>query len=216
MCLPCPSIAGAAYVKAKDMPAIQRAFEDAEAELLVAKQSIVDQWSTLSAHAKTRMGKFEDEVDLPDMATFIDGFWIKLHRLAAPAPISGNVFESMNDEVAARIKADSEKGTNQRLVDASAQPARDQIKLMGDAIKDIPKAKRLRQERFDKIALKIDEIKNLNWSDNAELDHLHRTLMATLHLEDVVKKDYDGRADLVRDIKSAKVSIESALDSIGV
>ena len=216
MCLPCPTMAGASYVKAKDMAEIQKVFDDAEAKLLGAKQRIIDEWDGLREHAKTRMGNFKDEVALPDMAEFVDGFWIKLYWLAAPAPVAGTVFETMNDEVAARMKASSEKGNKSRLVDASAQPVRELVKIMADAIKDIPKAKRLRQERLDKIGKKIDAIKELNWSDDMELDHLYRTLKATLSLDNAVSKDKDGRADLVRDIKAAKASAESTLNSLGI
>ena len=122
----------------------------------------------------------------------------------------------MNEEVAARIKAASEQGTANRLVDASAQPVRELIKMMGEAVKDIPKAKRLRQERFDKISEKIDAIKDLNWSDNDDLDHLHRHLKTTLNLGEAVKKDDTGRADLVKDIKAARATAVSTLDGLGV
>ena len=215
-CLPCPTIAGAAYVRATDIPEVQKIFEDCEAELRVAKNKIIEQWDALREHAVDRMGNFKAEVTLPELSEFVDGFWIKLHWMAAPAPVAGTVFESMNEEVAARIKAASEQGTANRLVDASAQPVRELIKMMGDAVKDIPKAKRLRQERFDKITQKIEAIKELNWSDNDDLDHLHRQLKVTLNLDDAVKRDGDGRADLVKDIKAAKAVAESTLSGLGV
>lgn len=214
--LPCPQIKGAVYVKASDVDKVTDLYDEACIQLEQAKASIRNEWDSLILEASNRLGTLTNEVEWPTAESFINGYVLELDWLGIPAPVENTVLESVSSEVAARVRASSEKSVKNMMRTAHGKPVRDLVTLLAESVTQIRNGKRIRQERFDNITEAIQRCEDLNWLDIPELKDLCRNLRNSCTVDDapsLTKEERDGAATR---IDVARQSAEDTLSKLGI
>lgn len=218
--LPCPSIQGARYVKAKDMDDVQRMVDDAEAELTEAKQEITRRWHSILTSAKASASQLAriNDIDWPTAEEFVGTLGIELEWLASPAPIEDTVLETVSDEVASRARAS--QAADKMFLKAHAAPVRELVVALAKAAEattaSTQKGKRLRQANFDNISKAIDNVSTYNWLDLPELTDLVHSIKSSIGTVDGPSLSRDQRTDVASKLEDAQAVALDTLNDLGI
>ncbi len=218
--LPCPSIQGARYVKAKDMDDVQRMVDEAEAELNDAKQEITRRWHSILTSAKASASQLAriNDIDWPDAEGFVETLGIELEWLASPAPIQDTVLETISDEVASRARAS--QAADKMFLKAHAAPVRELVVALAKAAEattaSTQKGKRLRQANFDNISKAIDNVSTYNWLDLPELSDLVHTIKSSVGTVNGPSLSRDERTKVASKLEDAQAVALDTLNDLGI
>lgn len=217
LALPCPSIEGASYVQARDVARIQVIFDDSTAKLLSIRRDIVAEWPSLIAAARNNLGDLAAEIDWPEAEDFADRFTVSLQWLGTPAPIAGTVLAGVSSEVAARVRASSERAISDDLLAAHGAPVRELIAALAESVGQVRNGQRIRQERFDNIRAAADDIAAKNWLALPELDNLVAALRESVErVTDAASLTSAERSVAADRIAAAQRVAESTLAGLGL
>jgi len=215
MGLPCPQIRSTFYLKRQDVATVQDIYDEATADIVQLRKDLVADWPQLVADAQRQLADVADELVWPDGEEFANSYQINLNWMSTPAPVNAGVLSGLTDEVAARVRATSEKNTKDMLLEAHGAPVKELIQLLADSVKQLNGAKRFRQERFDKIRELGETISRLNWLKLPELDDLAE-VAKTAGVESIVGMDEAGRKQAITHIANAKGAAEQTLADLGI
>jgi len=218
--LPCPSIIGARYVKAKDMDEVQRLVDTADGDLLAAKQEIVRRWDNILAAAQAAASDLAqvNDIEWPSAEGFVDTLGIELEWLASPAPVQNTILETISDEVAARAR--TSQAADKMFLKAHAAPVRELVAALAKAAEattaSAQKGKRLRQNNFDNIATAIDNVSSYNWLELPELTDLVRSIKSSIGDVDGPSLPRDERNKVADKLKDAQAVALDTLADLGI
>ena len=164
-----PHAAGGYYLRAKDVEFVQHVFDDAQAELEILKQELVQDWDAIP---RPNLGDFEDDFVMPTAESFTSKYCMELEWMRRPASIEGTVLEGVSAETAARVRAQSQRSRDKALRDAHAQPVKELLATLVSTVEQMDSGKRLRSERFDNIKKGLKHLKDMNWLELSEIDSL--------------------------------------------
>lgn len=214
--LPCPSIEGASYVQARDVDAVQQAFDDAIAKLTDIRKDIVAEWPSLISAARLQLGQLAFDVEWPTAEEFAARFTMSLTWLGKPAPVTG-VLEAVTAETAARVRASSEQAVRRDLLEAHGHPIRELITTLAESVEQVRNGQRLRQERFDRIRNAASDIAAKNWLALPELDKLVESLRESVaEIGDASSLTKGQRGEAADKISVAHRKAEETLASLGL
>jgi hypothetical protein len=217
LALPCPSIAGASYVRAIHVDDVQRIVDDAAAKLAEIRRDIVTEWPQLVANGAADLGDLARTVEWPSATEFANEFTISVMWLGQPAPISGTVLEAVSTETAARVRASSEAAVRRDLLEAHGHPVRELIGSLVETVEQIRHGKRLRSERLDGIRQWADEIASKNWLALPELDSLVESLRGSVDgLHDAAALTRTERLGVADAVEQARLKAAETLASLGL
>jgi len=217
LALPCPSVEGASYVQARDVAAVQEIFDNATAKLSAIRREIVAEWPSLTSAAKGNLGDLAAEIAWPDAEDFAGRFTVSLTWLGTPAPIAGTVLAGVSAEVAARVRASSERAISDDLLAAHGAPVRDLIAALAESVDQVRNGQRIRQERFENIRAAADDIASKNWLALPQLDVLVAALRESVEdVTDASSLTSAGRSAAADRIATAKRVAESTLADLGL
>jgi hypothetical protein len=168
--MPCAS--GGYYVPVKYVPQIQNAFDDAALQLDVIREDILATYDEIVHDAHRRLGSFIGEVKIPSATEVASRFSMRLTILAQPAALDGPVLSGLTDEIANRVRAESQAQIQDMLRAAHAGPVQDLRDTLAEFCDRLRNAERLHMTQFDKLEDEVRRVRDLNVLELPELDAL--------------------------------------------
>ena len=206
-----PDPTGGYYLRANDVPFVQRIFDDASAKLVTLKAELIAGYDDIP---RPRLGDMAGEVYIPTAAEFAARYSITLDWSSKSTPITGTVLEGVSLETAARVRAESQKSDARNFKAAHAEPVRETIALLSETLAAIG-GKRLHDSRFKKIEAAAERLKDMNWLDLPELRQLSAALRPCVVDRGDIKTDADKTAVAAR-VKEAQRAARQTLEDLGV
>lgn len=204
---------GTTYHRAVHVDEIQAEFDKRERQLRVCLRKIESGFDALRDQGRSLIAGFANEVEWPTPSAFVADYTFKLHWLSAPSAIGDDVLSGVTSEVRARIVASSQESSRRDLLNAHAAPVRDVIDFLVESIEQIRHGKRLRQERFDRIAAAADTLADCNWLNLPELNRVVAQLKpcAVLDAPSMTKEERGEAADRIEEARRVAVKTLSDL-----
>jgi hypothetical protein len=165
---------GGFYLRVKDVAEVQDMFDDAMAELDVIREDILATYPALLSIIKGRLAGFVDEVNIPSATEVASKFTMRLSVINRPVSVNEAVLTGLTEEVANRVRADSQRQIEEDFRTSHAGPVRDLKKVIEDFTDAMRNADRLHLTQFDKLRQEAKRVKNLNFLDLPEIDEVVR------------------------------------------
>ena len=161
---------GGFYLRIKDVDAVQNVFDDAIAELDTIREDILATYPDLLNIVKGRLASFATEVNIPTATEVASKFTMRLSVINRPVAVSEAVLVGLTEEIANRVRADSQRQIEEDFRASHAGPVRDLKKVIEDFTDAMRNADRLHLTQFDKLRDEAKRVKNLNFLDLPEID----------------------------------------------
>ena len=196
-------IAGATYIKAREVETIQKEFDARRSNLDRLLNQIGDQYDSLIKSRLSELGNLAAEVEVPTREDFLADFSFGMEFRSVDSGVSNDVLNQVSDEVAARLRANNAKVQNE-FKNAHAQPIRTCINELTETIDQLVDGKRLRQERLDKVASVAADMREQNWLGLPDLSSLATKLesLATKKEDLPSAADREKHADKAKAVRS--------------
>lgn len=207
-------VAGASYIKAADVEAIQKEFDARRSSLDQLLRQIGDQYDHLIESRLADIGQLANEVEVPTRKDFLADFGFALQFRAVDSGVSNDVLNQVSGEVAARLRANNAKVQN-AFKAAHAQPIRSCIAELTETIDQLVDGKRLRQERLDKVIAAAADMREQNWLGIPDLSSL-ATKLEGLAAKKEDLPDAAAREAHADKAKTVKAEAESLLAGFGI
>lgn len=207
-------IAGATYIKADDVEAIQKEFDARRSNLDHLLRQIGDQYDHLIESRLAEIGNFRFEIEVPTREDFLADFHFDMEFRSVDSGVSNDVLDQVSDEVAARLRANNAKVQNEFKA-AHAQPIRTCIAELTETIDQLVDGKRLRQERLDKVVAAAADMREQNWLGLPDLSGL-ATKLEGLAAKKEDLPDAAAREAHADKAKTVKAEAESLLAGFGI
>jgi len=192
-------IAGATYIKAREVETIQKEFDARRSNLDSHLREIGDQYDGLIRSRLSEIGSLASEVEVPSREEFLADFGFDMEFRSVDSGVSNDVLDQVSEEVAARLRANNAKVQNE-FRNAHAQPIRTCITELTETIDQLVDGKRLRQERLDKVVAVAADMREQNWLGLPDLSSLATKLESLV----AKKEDLPTAADRKNHAKKAK------------
>ena len=172
--LPCDI--GGIYLPIRSVSDVQNVYDDAMAELDVIREDIIASYPDQMARLRADLGDFADEVRIPTASEVASRFGMTLTIINQPAAVDGPVLSQLTEEVANRVRADSQRQHAELLKQSHAGPINDLKKVIADFSDALRNAQRLHMTQFDKLRDEARRVQNLNILELPEIDEVVRTV----------------------------------------
>ena len=207
-------IAGATYIKAADVEAIQKEFDARRSQLDRLLDQIGNQYDSLIRERLAEIGNLAFEVEVPTRSEFLADFGFDLEFRSVDSGVSNAVLDQVSGEVAARLRANNAKVQNE-FKTAHAQPIRTCIAELTETIDQLVDGKRLRQERLDKVVAVAADMREQNWLGLPDLSSL-ATKLESLAARKEDLPDASARESHAAKAETVKAEAESLLAGFGI
>ena len=165
---------GGFYLRVKDVGEVQNVFDDAMVELDTIREDILATYPDLLNIIKGRLAGFANEVNIPTATEVASKFTMRLSVINRPVSVNEAVLTGLTEEVANRVRADSQRQIEEDFRTSHAGPVRDLKKVIEDFTDAMRNADRLHLTQFDKLREEAKRVKNLNFLDLPEIDEVVR------------------------------------------
>ena len=165
---------GGFYLRVKDVGEVQNVFDDAMVELDTIREDILATYPDLLNIIKGRLAGFANEVNIPTATEVASKFTMRLSVINRPVSVNEAVLTGLTEEVANRVRADSQRQIEEDFRVSHAGPVRDLKKVIEDFTDAMRNADRLHLTQFDKLRDEAKRVKNLNFLDLPEIDEVVR------------------------------------------
>jgi len=165
---------GGFYLRVKDVGEVQNVFDDAMVELDTIREDILATYPDLLNIIKGRLAGFANEVNIPSATEVASKFTMRLSVINRPVSVNEAVLTGLTEEVANRVRADSQRQIEEDFRTSHAGPVRDLKKVIEDFTDAMRNADRLHLTQFDKLRDEAKRVKNLNFLDLPEIDEVVR------------------------------------------
>ena len=165
---------GGFYLRVKDVGEVQNVFDDAMVELDTIREDILATYPNLLNIIKGRLAGFANEVNIPSATEVASKFTMRLSVINRPVSVNEAVLTGLTEEVANRVRADSQRQIEEDFRTSHAGPVRDLKKVIEDFTDAMRNADRLHLTQFDKLRDEAKRVKNLNFLDLPEIDEVVR------------------------------------------
>jgi hypothetical protein len=165
---------GGFYLRVKDVSDVQNVFDDAMVELDTIREDILSTYPDLLNIIKGRLAGFASEVIIPTATEVASKFTMRLSIINRPVSVNEAVLTGLTEEVANRVRADSQRQIEEDFRTSHAGPVRDLKKVIEDFTDAMRNAERLHLTQFDKLRDEAKRVKNLNFLDLPEIDEVVR------------------------------------------
>ena len=165
---------GGFYLRVKDIGDVQNVFDDAMVELDTIREDILATYPDLLNIIRGRLAGFANEVVIPTATEVASKFTMRLSVINRPVSVNEAVLTGLTEEVANRVRADSQRQIEEDFRASHAGPVRDLKKVIEDFTDAMRNADRLHLTQFDKLRDEAKRVKNLNFLDLPEIDEVVR------------------------------------------
>lgn len=211
--LPCPT--GGIYLRIKDIAEAQNIFDEAQLEMDTIREDILATYSDLVADLTRRIGSFAHEVRIPTASEVASKFTMSMTVINQPVAVSGPVLSGLTEEVANRVRAESQQQVDNMLRASHAGPIRDLKNVLADFIERMRNAERLHFTQFDKLRDEANRVKALNILDLPEVNAVLDMVRDAAAMPDAALTK-DERVDIARKAERASAKADETLAALGL
>ena len=209
----CPT--GGIYLRIKDVTEVQNIFDDAQAELDTIREDILATYPDLLAALNMRLGSFATEVQIPTATEVASKFTMSLTVINQPVAVDGAVLIGLTEEVANRVRADSQRQVTEMLRASHAGPINDLKAVIAEFSDRLRNADRLHLSQFDKLRDEARRVQKLNFLELPEIEEV------VLAIADVARIPHesltqDERVRIAQKAEAASVKADETLAALGL
>lgn len=209
--LPCPI--GGIYLPVKRIVEAQNVFDDGIAELDTIREEILIAYPELEAKVRSMLAGFANEVEVPTATQVASAFTMTMHILNQPVAVGE--MSGIVDEVANRVRADSQRQAQEMLRQAHAGPVENLQAQLTEFIDKMRNAERLHLSQFDKLRDAARECKALNVLEIPEIDEVVR-LAASAAAIPSESLTHSERVDCAVRAEKAAAKADETLAALGL
>jgi hypothetical protein len=188
-------------------------YDDAIAKLDDIRQDIINVYPAMMEQVVRELGDFASEVRVPTATEVAAKFTMSLTILNQPVAVSE--MSSVVDEVANRVRADSQRQAAEMLKFAHTGPIKDLRDQLGEFIHAMRNAERLHLSQFDKLRDEVRRVKELNVLDLPEIEEVAQ-LAAQAAATPVEDMTGSVRNRLAKQAETAAAKADETLASLGL
>ena len=209
----CPT--GGIYLRIKDVTEVQNIFDDAQAELDTIREDILATYPSLLAALNTRLGSFATEVQIPTATEVASKFAMSLTVINQPVAVDGAVLVGLTEEVANRVRADSQRQVTEMLRASHAGPINDLKTVIAEFSDRLRNADRLHLSQFDKLRDEARRVQKLNFLELPEIEEMVLAIADVARIPDG-SLTQDDRVRIAQKAEAASVKADETLAALGL
>ena len=209
----CPT--GGIYLRIKDVTEVQNIFDDAQVELDTIREDILATYPDLLAALNTRLGSFATEVQIPTATEVASRFTMSLTVINQPVAVDGAVLVGLTEEVANRVRADSQRQVAEMLRASHAGPINDLKAVIAEFSDRLRNADRLHLSQFDKLRDEARRVQKLNFLELPEIEEVVLAIADVARIPDG-SLTQDERVRIAQKAEAASVKADETLAALGL
>jgi hypothetical protein len=209
----CPT--GGIYLRIKDVTEVQNIFDDAQVELDTIREDILATYPSLLAALNTRLGSFATEVQIPTATEVASKFAMSLTVINQPVAVDGAVLVGLTEEVANRVRADSQRQVAEMLRASHAGPINDLKAVIAEFSDRLRNADRLHLSQFDKLRDEARRVQKLNFLELPEIEEVVLAIADVARIPDG-SLTRDDRVRIAKKAEAASVKADETLAALGL
>ena len=209
----CPT--GGIYLRIKDVTEVQNIFDDAQVELDTIREDILATYPSLLAALNTRLGSFATEVQIPTATEVASKFAMSLTVINQPVAVDGAVLVGLTEEVANRVRADSQRQVTEMLRASHAGPINDLKAVIAEFSDRLRNADRLHLSQFDKLRDEARRVQKLNFLELPEIEEMVLAIADVARIPDG-SLTQDDRVRIAQKAEAASVKADETLAALGL
>lgn len=206
---------GGIYLRIKDVAEVQNIFDDAQAELDTVREDILATYPDLLTALHSQLGSFVNEVHIPTATEVASKFTMNLTVINQPVAVNEAALVGLTEEVANRVRADSQRQVDELLRASHAGPINDLKEVITEFVDRMRNASRLHLTQFDKLREEALRVQKLNFLDLPEIEQV------VLAVADVARipsgeLTQDERVRIAQKAEAAAVKADETLAALGL
>ena len=209
----CPT--GGIYLRIKDVTEVQNIFDDAKAELDTIREDILATYPDLLASLNARLGSFATEVQIPTATEVASKFTMSMTVINQPVAVDGAVLIGLTEEVANRVRADSQRQVAEMLRASHAGPINDLKAVIAEFSNRLRNADRLHLSQFDKLRDEARRVQKLNFLELPEIEEVVLAVADAARMPDG-SLTQDERVRIAKKAEAASVKADETLAALGL
>jgi len=209
----CPT--GGIYIRIKDVAEVQNIFDDAQAELDTVREDILATYPDLLTALHSQLGSFVNEVQIPTATEVASKFTMSLTVINQPVAVNDAVLVGLTEEVANRVRADSQRQVDEMLRASHAGPINDLKEVIAEFADRMRNASRLHLTQFDKLREEALRVQKLNFLDLPEIESVVLAVADAARMPDG-ELTQDERVRIAQKAEAAAVKADETLAALGL
>jgi hypothetical protein len=209
----CPT--GGIYLRIKDVTEVQNIFDDAQAELDTIREDILATYPDLLVSLNAQLGSFANEVQIPTATEVASKFTMSMTIINQPVAVDGAVLIGLTEEVANRVRADSQRQVAEMLRASHAGPINDLKTVIAEFSDRLRNADRLHLSQFDKLRDEARRVQKLNFLELPEIEEVVLAVADAARMPDG-SLTQDERVRIAKKAEAASAKADETLAALGL
>lgn len=209
----CPT--GGIYIRIRDVNEVQNIYDDACVELDNTREDILATYNDLLTSLTLRLGAFANEVTIPTATEVASKFRMNLCIINQPVAVNDAVLTGLSEEVANRVRADSQRQIDEMLRASHAGPINDLKAVLTKFADTLRNAERLHLSQFDKLRDEAERLKRLNFLELPEIDDMLASVSEFTSTPDG-ELTRDERVTIAKKAERASAIADETLAALGL
>jgi len=206
---------GGIYLRIKDVAEVQNIFDDAQAELDTIREDILATYPDLLVSLHNQLGSFVNEVTIPTATEVASKFTINLTVINQPVAVNEAALVGLTEEVANRVRADSQRQVDEMLRASHAAPIADLKSVLTEFADRLRNADRLHLTQFDKLRDEAKRVSKLNFFEFQEINDIV-DLVADIARTPLGELSQDERVRIAQRAELASTKADDTLAALGL
>jgi hypothetical protein len=206
---------GGIYLRIKDVAEVQNIFDDAQAELDTIREDILATYPDLLVSLHNQLGSFVNEVTIPTATEVASKFTMNLTVINQPVAVNEAALVGLTEEVANRVRADSQRQVDEMLRKSHAAPITDLKSVLTEFADRLRNADRLHLTQFDKLRDEAKRVSKLNFFEFQEINDIV-DLVADIARTPLGELSQDERVRIAQRAELASTKADDTLAALGL
>lgn len=206
---------GGIYLRIKDVTEVQNIFDDAQAELDTVREDILATYPSLLAALNTRLGSFASEVQIPTATEVASKFAMSLTVTNQPVAVGEAVLVGLTEEVANRVRAESQRQVTEMLRASHAGPINELKVVIAEFSNRLRNADRLHMSQFDKLRDEARRVQKLNFLELPEIEEMVLAVADVARIPTGSLTQHE-RVRIAKKAEAASVKADETLAALGL
>jgi hypothetical protein len=206
---------GGIYLRIKDVAEVQNIFDDAQAELDTIREDILATYPDLLVSLHNQLGSFVNEVTIPTATEVASKFTMNLTIINQPVSVNEAALVGLTEEVANRVRADSQRQVDEMLRKSHAAPIADLKSVLTEFADRLRNADRLHLTQFDKLRDEAKRVSKLNFFEFQEINDIV-DLVADIARTPLGELSQDERVRIAQRAELASTKADDTLAALGL
>lgn len=206
---------GGIYLRVKDVAEVQNIFDDAQTELDTIREDILATYPDLLTALHGQLGTFVNEVHIPTATEVASRFTMNLTIINQPVAVNEAALVGLTEEVANRVRADSQRQVSEMMRASHAGPINDLKEVIAEFVDRMRNAERLHLTQFDKLRDEAKRVAKLNFFELPEIDAIV-DLVAEAARTPLGELTQDERVAIAQKAERARDKADETLAALGL